>query len=426
MPFPILIADGRRPDETVVSRNATLYEMNPFEFGSWDQNQTYFFPMRYLGTNMTNGRPASNRECVTKFDSVDYIMGTSSSVFNLALADQLQTANTSRFGDLTDRFGIDGIIGDRFQSLKRDALRDLTKSNGDVAQYPNPFKGYMSRNNPVTNVSTLSLTDGGSDGQNIPLVPLLQPSRHVDFILAVDSSSNTATNYPNGSALYSTYDRISHNQTYHSTLGFPVIPRPETFLKQGLNRRPVFFGCSANSGAGSSNTTANTTSSGPLIAYLPLTNINYYTNVSTYALNFTGDEVNHFFNNSRAQLLTPLTPETANSSSPRLDREGAFLTCLACAIVQRSKDRAGVPQGRQCDQCFNTWCWNESSNSTASGGLSTGASNDRRNTTSLSVGPFEGLGDGSKARAAREGQSGPVGGGRGGGDAFWGALFGRG
>lgn len=46
-PMPILVADGRAPGETVVSTNATVFEMNPWELGSWDPT-LYGFAVRSL------------------------------------------------------------------------------------------------------------------------------------------------------------------------------------------------------------------------------------------------------------------------------------------------------------------------------------------------------------------------------------------
>lgn len=37
MPFPLVVADGRAPGQIVISANASVYEFNPYEFGSWDE-----------------------------------------------------------------------------------------------------------------------------------------------------------------------------------------------------------------------------------------------------------------------------------------------------------------------------------------------------------------------------------------------------
>lgn len=70
MPFPIIVADGRNPGELVISSNATVFEFNPFEFGSFDPTLFAFTPIEYLGTNMTNGVPNNQGVCIRGFDNV--------------------------------------------------------------------------------------------------------------------------------------------------------------------------------------------------------------------------------------------------------------------------------------------------------------------------------------------------------------------
>jgi len=54
------------------------------------------------------------------------------------------------------------------------------------AQYPNPFKGVASQSFIDTNEDLLSLVDGGHDGENIPIQPLLVKARGVDTIFVID------------------------------------------------------------------------------------------------------------------------------------------------------------------------------------------------------------------------------------------------
>lgn len=70
MPFPIIVADGRNPGELIISSNATVFEFNPFEFGSFDPTLFAFTPIEYLGTNMTNGVPIEDNVCIRGFDNV--------------------------------------------------------------------------------------------------------------------------------------------------------------------------------------------------------------------------------------------------------------------------------------------------------------------------------------------------------------------
>lgn len=82
VPYPIVhltvsdILDGqcRSPP------SGALYEISPFEFGSWDPNVKAFFPTKFLGTAMKNGSPEIKNICTTEFDNVGLFVGTSSNI----------------------------------------------------------------------------------------------------------------------------------------------------------------------------------------------------------------------------------------------------------------------------------------------------------------------------------------------------------
>ena len=114
----------------------------------------------------------------------------------------------------------------------------------------------------------ITLVDAGETNQNIPLEPLLIPSRQVDAIVAFDSSADTNFSWPNGTALRTTYERsIQLAQQQNVSIRMPAVPDANTFVNQGLNTRPVFFGC-------------NETDT-PIIVYVPNYPWSYYANVST-------------------------------------------------------------------------------------------------------------------------------------------------
>lgn len=245
VPLPLIVADGRNPGEYIISTNSTVYEFNPWDFGSWDPTVFGFAPLRYLGSNFSNGAIPDSEQCVLGYDNAGYVMGTSSSLFNQFLL----SLNSSVYS---------GVLYDAL----RDVLGDLSASDDDIADYVNPFFGYHNGTNPSSAQEMLTLVDGGSDLQNIPLNPLIQPYRHVDVIFAIDSSADTnstapAPNWPNGTSLVATYQR-QFVSIGNGTV-FPSIPDQETFVNLGLNARPSFFGCDAS----------NMTGQSPLIVYLP-------------------------------------------------------------------------------------------------------------------------------------------------------------
>ena len=161
-PLPFIVADGRRPGESLVSSNTTVYSFNPWEMGSEDPTIYGFAPLQYVGTNFTDGSPRIN-ECVTGFDNVGFIMGTSSSLFNTLIT------------------GVDGNTSSTWSKILQGAITGVLTAIGerdnDIADYPNPFYHYHDDSNPVTEDVQLTLVDGGEDGQNIPFHPLIQPYR---------------------------------------------------------------------------------------------------------------------------------------------------------------------------------------------------------------------------------------------------------
>jgi lysophospholipase len=72
MPFPLIVTDGRRQGEYIINVNSTLYEITPYEFGSWDEHIDLFVPTQYVGSNLSNGLAATDNICVNRFDNAAY------------------------------------------------------------------------------------------------------------------------------------------------------------------------------------------------------------------------------------------------------------------------------------------------------------------------------------------------------------------
>ncbi|PQE17983.1 Lysophospholipase protein [Rutstroemia sp. NJR-2017a BVV2] len=320
VPMPFLVADSRAPNTEIISLNSTVFEFNPFELGSWDPTTYAFAPLRYIGSNFTNGAIPDGQQCVRGFDQVGYVMGTSSTLFNQFLIQ----ANSS---------GLPDFLVSTFTSL----LDDVGFTNNDIAQYqPNPFYGFNNGTNRNANAIQLDLVDGGEDLQNIPLYPLIQPIREVDVIFAVDSSADTTYHWPNGTALVATYER-SLNATIENGTAFPAIPDVNTFVNLGLNHRPTFFGCDA----------ANLTGPAPLVVYIP--NAPYITqsNVSTY---------DPSYNDTQRNLIIRNGYDVATMGNGTVDSQ--WPTCVGCAILSRSFNKTGTTVPDACTACFQKYCWN--------------------------------------------------------------------
>ena len=328
--MPFLVADSRSPNTKIVSLNSTVYEFNPWELGSWDPTAYAFAPLEYVGSNFSAGIVPANGHCVRGFDQSGYIMGTSSTLFNEFL---LSINSTALPAALT--------------SILTSILNDLGEANDDIAEWePNPFYGYNNGTNRNAPYQRLTLVDGGEDGQNVPLYPLIQPQRNVDVIFAVDSSADTTYGWPNGTSLVATYQR-SLNNTIQNGTAFPAIPDQDTFVNLGLNNRPTFFGCDAS----------NITGDAPLIVYVP--NAPYITlsNVSTFDPDF---------NDTQRNLIIRNGYEAATLANSTLDSQ--WPACVACAVLSRSWTRTGTTVPAECTTCFNRYCWNGTVNSTAASG----------------------------------------------------------
>ncbi|KAJ9662314.1 Lysophospholipase 1 [Neophaeococcomyces mojaviensis] len=332
-PFPISIADGRAPGQKILSLNSSVYEFNPFEFGTWDPTSYGFIPTRYLGTNMTNGQVNDNTQCVVGFDNAGYVMGTSSSLFNNLI---LQLNDSTLDIPSTLRAAIGAV------------LADLGQDDNDIADYrPNPFYGWNPTNNNYgVNSDSLTLVDGGLDNQNVPFHPLIQPNRHVDVIFANDNSADTSTNWPNGSSLVQTYQR-SLGEISNGT-AFPSIPDTNTFINLGLNTRPTFFGCNASNitvHTGSGQTGADV----PLIVYIPNYPYVTYSNEPTVTLTT---------NDTYRDVMIANGHDVATMANGTISGYQNWPQCVACAILSRSFTRTGTIVPQACTECFTQYCWN--------------------------------------------------------------------
>lgn len=263
VPFPIMVAIGREPSESnstymISPLWSTLFEMTPFEFGSWNPSLNAFSDTRYLGSSLYNGTPVNNvtlepapsteSACVMGYDNAGFLAGTSSSAFNdpfenmgidqdyirelfTGIIDALEDFNTSFWND--------------FFSFENSTVpeTDLTWRDADYAIFsPNPFLGFEANasTDKFFESNHLFLADGGEDGQLVPLEPLLQEQRNVDVVFAIDASSNTEDNFPDGTSLRMSQDRyLSENSEQAAGISFPQ-------LAAEFGNEPVFLGCFIN------------------------------------------------------------------------------------------------------------------------------------------------------------------------------------
>lgn len=290
VPFPILTGVGvdGTGGQCYPNNTVPIYELTPYEFGSWDTGIDSFTAMQYIGSR--------NNQCVTGYDNLGYIMGTSSDVLNgvcLAIPDSI----TAGIQDITN------ALEDLLNISRSADTRAL------LAPYPNPF---------ASEPTELDLADGGESDQNVPIWPFLH--RDIDVLFITDSSSDTDDNYPGGNAIYETYTQAQANGLSR----MPSVPDPTTYLAQGLNKRPSFFGC---------NDSAVTT-----IIYLPNTNYTYDSGQDTFKVQYNKAETDAMIANGNAV--------------GSFNGNETWGVCVGCAILKKS----GTQLPASCSQCFSDFC----------------------------------------------------------------------
>lgn len=319
VPYPIITSLGVKTwlGQCLPGPNATIYEFSPYEFGSWDSDVSAFTLSHYLGTSLKNGRP-TGLLCTENFDNLGYVLGTSSTLFNEELCLSLPSVENSTTN----------IVSTIAQILDY-AAHQITTSD-QYANYPNPFYEYVSSTsipnsaNDVPAQVNLSLVDGGEALQNNPIFPLLQPDRQIDAIIVNDNSADTATNFPNGSEILTTYVQ-SFNQ---NLTRMPFIPPVATFISEGLNKRATFFGCH--------DTTKVT------IVYLPNAAFTFASNVSSETPEYSEADTDAMIANG---------VEVATQGG-----DAGWATCLGCALMMNT----GQALPSDCTACYAKYCYNGS------------------------------------------------------------------
>lgn len=309
-PYPIITALGIEPGECIAERNATQYEFHPFEFGSWDAGVASFVESEYLGTSFSNGQPQG--QCVTHYDQLGYVLGTSSNVF--AAACTAIPANKTGEASAT-------ALVENFAALAiAPGQPGITERQG-FGLFPNPFEGSPSSPH-VSALSTLELVDGGVGigYQGNPIWPFLH--RQVDVIIVNENSADTSTNFPNGSEIVNTYEAA----VAAGLTRMPAVPSAETFVTEHLNQRPTFFGCNSDDTA--------------TIIWIPNYNYTYPSGEPTSKLQYARNETEGMIDNG---------VQVANYGGKE-----NWPLCLACGIMKKSGQ--SLPAG--CTACFEEYCFN--------------------------------------------------------------------
>ncbi|TDL15101.1 lysophospholipase [Rickenella mellea] len=331
-PLPIVVADSKSsrqndsailPGGNFIPDSNVIYEFSPYEMGSYDPSLSAFIPMKNLGSR-------NSSVCVTNFDQASFVIGTSSDIFN-EFNSSLPALLQSSIGPLIS------LINATFPPTPGTEL--------DATMYPNPFRN-VGKRFIDSDQDFLRLVDGGEDGEVIPIQPLLVKPRGVDVILAIDASADLDDNFTAGGSLVAAQARAS---LFPGVYSFPPVPTSiNTFVSQRLSSRPTFFGCDIND--------PRSDSPAPLIIYLangaPPPGQPALTNTSSFQLSYAAPQLQSMLD----QTFAIATEGIVNGTTGEKDQ--AWPACLACAVVDRSRERSNVRRSGVCKDCFARYCWN--------------------------------------------------------------------
>ncbi|KAH9963851.1 phospholipase B [Russula dissimulans] len=339
VPFPIILADSRPVGSnltTVLDPSSVVYEMSPMEFGSWDPNLSSMMNLSYVGTHLTNGQPDNDTACTTFFDQTGFLIGSSATLFNQILDFAHNKID-----------GFDDSSSKSILLILSRQLAELRTRADDVANWPNPFHNLTEKASfQDLDSEWLELIDGASNQENVPLGPHFVQARGMDVVVAVDTSGDTATNWPNGSSLLFSASRIT-NFLQSSHQPFPPLPGSAAqFLSTGVNMRPTFYGCFPT----------HNPPEYPIVIHFPnsppINGDNPVTNPIVFKLEYSLEHTQLFLDQVHANTIGGFLPNT-NSPDPN------FGKCLQCAAIDRARYRASPPIDRSafCTQCFQQYCF---------------------------------------------------------------------
>lgn len=355
VPFPIVVANEQKLRTASPQLLNTAIEFTPYEMGSWNPTLEAFVDIKFLGTYLKDGYvydptrdirldesgSLNQNYCVSGIDNAGFILGTSSAVFNdvFFLYDGAIDVGSfyipGKHGTTCLAIYLDGkayIVQIPLYTLE--TFKPLIRDRAIFS--PNPFFQYQTNelNWNITMLPELYLVDGGEDGQNLPLEPLVQPLRGLDVILAFDFSADSQ-NWPTGHSLVQSFDKFNV-RAQENGIPFPYVPHSQIPLET-----PLFLGCDLQADYPE----LDPTESPPLIVYIPNTDFVYPSNKSTLQISYSHWELSKMIENGYS------TATQGNASG--------WKTCIACAMVKRSLDTWNYPM--ECEDCYYRYCYHHPS-----------------------------------------------------------------
>ncbi|THH29219.1 hypothetical protein EUX98_g4967 [Antrodiella citrinella] len=334
VPFPIMVSDSVTnlnvgnpvflnvtDDPSAVPLTNPIYEFTPYEWGSYDPMLSAFTPTKFIGS-------PNNSLCLTGYDQLAFIEGSSSELFN--------AENTSASALASSP------LAPLFSALQT----TFNQSAGielDTVLWPNAFFGVNRGTFTDTDQKFLRLVDGGEDGEILPLQPLLVKARNVDTIIGIDAPADLDDNFTAGFSLIASQQRAS---LYPGVYPFPPVPKTvEEFAAHNLTKRPTFFGCNSPSNVPLIIYIAN---GGPPLGEAPLTN------TSTSQTAYQPTQIQAMLNQIH-DVATQGIP--AEGKDGKLEKDPLWPVCLACAVVEKQRSRTLARRSGVCESCLERYCW---------------------------------------------------------------------
>ncbi|KAJ6478957.1 lysophospholipase [Mycena sanguinolenta] len=342
-PFPIIVTDlfskhinGTRLSGGIYGSylfpiNSPMFEFNLFEMSCFDDVLAAHTPLKHLGTT-------NHSVCVMGFDEGMFLAGTSANAW-------------SEFNPAALAFGTAN-----FSVLLNATYPQPPTLRLDTSNFPNPFHDVAPDTFADSGETVLALVDGGEDGQIMALQPMLVPGREIDVVIAFDGYNDGPQNFSSGGMLIATQDRM---KIFSSGLRpFPAVPTSlAAIAAANITTRPMFFGCTPSSSTSSS--LSSSFNVGPLLVYIahgapPRDGAPALTNTSAEQMIYTPYEIQGMLTQSFDIATQGAIVEI---DGQMVDEDPEWGACLACAVVDRVRERVGVARSGMCETCFVRYCW---------------------------------------------------------------------
>ncbi|KAJ7895004.1 lysophospholipase catalytic domain-containing protein [Mycena olivaceomarginata] len=306
-----------------------------FEMSCFDDVLAAHTPLKHLGTT-------NDSVCATGFDEAMFLSGTSSNLWNEV--------------NVTDGAAALAAASANFSTLLNATYPQPATLRLDTSNFPNPFHGVAPGTFADSGETVLAMVDGGEDGQITPLQPMLVRDRAVDVLIAIDGINDTPDNFAGGVLLIAT---PHENLPQRALRPFPAVPTSlAAFAAANLTIRPTFFGCTPSPSPFAGSNTG--TDPGPLLVYIangapPRNGAPALTNTTMGQSIYTPDEIQGMLK----QTFDIATQGAIIEIDGKLvDEDPEWGACLACAVVDRVRERVGgVARSGVCETCFARYCW---------------------------------------------------------------------